>query len=134
MSDLPARAEQLLAKRWNAELEVAPVMRELLDLITEQAQQIATLTAMLALGLKVDEWDPPLVNWLETPLEAMRAMTLNMAKSRDELKHANRKLEAQVAALTQDVQCERTEVRAVGKAVEIRADYDAALEQAKERS
>lgn len=51
-----------------------------------------TLQAVIARDLKVDAWDPPVVNWLSTPEEALRAMTLNMAKSRDELKHQNRKL------------------------------------------
>ncbi len=38
-----------------------------------------------------------MVNWLKTPEDAAFAMTRNMAKSRDELKHQNRQLVEQLA-------------------------------------
>lgn len=60
--------------------------------LCETTQRLEQALALLALNLKVDGWNPPLVNWLKTPEEAMCAMTLNMAKSRDELKHQNRVL------------------------------------------
>lgn len=65
------------------------------DAVTDYVMTLVEpLVALLALNLKVDEWNPPLVNWLENTEAAMRAMTLNMAKSRDELKHRNRTLVA----------------------------------------